>query len=195
MPVPGVHYGVRQGDRITLINQHHQPGEERIENGSRGKVLDVTRAGEVLAEFDGTGHRRTLAGEDLASVRLGYAQHNHRAQGATVTRTLVVTGGWRTSKEPAYVEASRARQGTDWFVNRDDLGVEGHDSDRIERLAAGMRRSHAQRPSLAHPELPDPEFGPGFDRPIVPSRSRLLRGIVRAVHRIAQQERLPERTR
>jgi conjugative relaxase-like TrwC/TraI family protein len=192
--VPGVHYAVRQGDRITMIDQHHQPGEERIENGSGGVVLGVRPSGDVVVEFDVTGHRRTLAGEDLADIRLGYAQHIHRAQGATVTRTLVVTGGWQTSKEPAYVEASRARNGTDWFVNREDLGVEGHDTDRIERLAASMRRSHAQTPSLAHPELPDPDYGPGFDRPIAPSRSRLP-GIVRAIHRFAQPPRTPERTR
>ncbi len=68
-----------------------------------------------------------------------------------------VTGGWQTSKEPAYVEATRARQGTDWFIAREDLGAEGHDTDRIQRLAQKMRNSHAQTPSLAHPELPDPE--------------------------------------
>jgi ATP-dependent exoDNAse (exonuclease V) alpha subunit len=81
-------------------------------------------------------------------VRLAYAQHIHRAQGATVTRTLVVTGGWQTSKEPAYVEASRAREGTDWYVNRHELGDEGHDAQRIERFAASMRRSRRQVPSL-----------------------------------------------
>ena len=158
--VPGVHYGIRQGDRIAMIEQHHQPGAERIENGSQGEVLDITPAGEALIEFDVTGRQRTFAGDDLGRVRLGYAQHIHRAQGATVTRTLVVTGGWQTSKEPAYVEASRARQGTTWYVSREDLGTEGHDTDRIQRLAQNMRRSHAQTPSLAHPELPDPEWGP-----------------------------------
>src|ERR1700722_10967827 len=161
VPIPGVHYGIRQGDRIALIDQHHTPGVERIENGSRGEVLDITPAGEVLIEFDVTGRQRTLAGDDLGRLRLGYAQHIHRAQGATVTRTLVVTGGWQTSKEPAYVEASRARQGTSWFVSRQDPGTEGHDSDPINRLAERMRHSHAQTPSLAHPELPDPDYGPG----------------------------------
>jgi conjugative relaxase-like TrwC/TraI family protein len=168
--VPGVYYGIRQGDRIAMIEQHHEPGAERIENGSQGEVLDVTLAGEALIEFDVTGRQRTLAGDDLGRVRLGYAQHIHRAQGATVTRTLVVTGGWQTSKEPAYVEASRARQGTHWYVNREDLGTEGHDTDRIQRLAANMRRSHAQTPSLAHPELPDPGWQPGRD----PLRLRTL---------------------
>ena len=93
----------------------------------------------MLVQFDVTGHQRTLAGDDLANLRLGYAQHIHRAQGATVTRTIVVTGGWQTSKEPAYVEASRARKGTDWFIAREELGTDGQDPDRIKTLAALMR--------------------------------------------------------
>jgi conjugative relaxase-like TrwC/TraI family protein len=192
--VPGVHYGVRAGDRIAMIDQHHEPGVERIENGARGEVLQITERGEVLVEFDVTAQRRTLAGDDLARLRLGYAQHIHRAQGATVTRTLVVTGGWQTSKEPAYVEASRARQGTDWYVSRDDLGIEGHDTDRIKRLAQNMSRSHAQTPSLAYPELPDPDYGPSFTQTIAPSRTRLP-GIARFLHRIAQPKPQQERTR
>ena len=193
--VPGVHYGIRAGDRVAMIEQHYEPGAERIENGSQGEVLDVTPAGEALIEFDVTGRQRTLAGDDLGRVRLGYAQHIHRAQGATVTRTLVVTGGWQTSKEPAYVEASRARNGTSWYVNREDLGTEGHDTDRIQRLAQNMRRSHAQTPSLAHPELPDPEWGSGFHHPLAPSRRSRIPGIARAINRITQPDRTPERTR
>jgi conjugative relaxase-like TrwC/TraI family protein len=194
VPVPGVHYGIRQGDRVALIDQHREPGIERIENGSRGEVLDITPAGEVLIEFDVTGRKRTLTGDDLARVRLGYAQHIHRAQGATVTRTLVVTGGWQTSKEPAYVEASRARQGTAWFVSREDLGVEGHDSDRVQRLAENMRRSHAQTPSLAHPELADRDYGTNFHRSLAPSRTSRIPGIVRAINRIVNPP-AQERTR
>ncbi len=194
--VPGVHYGVRSGDRVALIDQYREPGQERIENGSRGQVLDITLEGGVLIEFDVTGRTRTLQGDDLARLRLAYAQHIHRAQGATVTRTLVVTGGWQTSKEPAYVEASRARQGTTWFVSRQDLGIEGHDTDRIGRLAEQMRRSHAQTPSLAHPELPDIDYGPGYKPSIAPSRQRAIPGLARALHRIVQTpEHTQERTR
>jgi hypothetical protein len=192
--VPGVHYGIRQGDRIALIDQHHEPGVERIENGSRGEILNITPTGEVLIEFDVTGRKRTLTGDDLARLRLGYAQHIHRAQGATVTRTIVVTGGWQTSKEPAYVEASRARQGTTWFVSREDLGIEGHDTDRIKRLAQNMRRSRAQTPSLAHPELPDRDYGPRFHHTIAPSRTSQIPGILRTINRIVNPP-AQERTR
>jgi conjugative relaxase-like TrwC/TraI family protein len=192
--VPGVHYGVRAGDRIAMIDQHHEPGVQRIENGARGQILDISQDGEVLVEFDVTGQWRTLAGDDLGRLRLGYAQHIHRAQGATVTRTLVVTGGWQTSKEPAYVEASRARQGTDWYVSRQDLGVEGHDTDRIKRLAQNMSRSHSQTSSLEYPELPDPDYGPGFTRTIERGRPRLPT-IARVLHRIAKPPPARERGR
>ena len=196
--VPGVHYGIRAGDRVAMIDQHHRLGTKRIENGARGDVLDVTETGEVLIQFDATNQWRTLAGDDLASLRLGYASHIHRAQGATVTRTLVVTGGWQTSKEPAYVEASRAREGTDWYVNRADLGTAGHDSDRIKRLARDMSRSRTQTPSLAYPEPPGHERWPGFDRTIAsrgPERyAPRLPGLVRTLHRVVQPPP-PERTR
>jgi hypothetical protein len=134
-----------------------------------------------------------VSGDDLAKLRLGYAQHIHRAQGATVTRTLVVTGGWQTSKESAYVEASRARKGTEWFVSREDLGVEGHDSDRIQRLAQNMRRSHAQTPSLAHPGLPDRDYGPRLKLDRAPSRASRIPGVVRTISRIVTPPS-PERT-
>jgi conjugative relaxase-like TrwC/TraI family protein len=152
--IPGTHYAVRQGDRVALIDQHHEPGRQRFENGERGQILNVNQAGEVSVQFEITGRRATIAGEDLANLRLAYASHIHRAQGATVDRTVVVCGGWQTSKEPAYVEASRARHGTDWYLSRQDLGEEGHDTDRIDRLAEAMKTSRAQTPSLAHAEHP-----------------------------------------
>ncbi|HTA96015.1 MAG TPA: hypothetical protein VK730_00035 [Solirubrobacteraceae bacterium] len=57
--VPGVYYGVRTGDRVALTDQHHEPGQERIENGSRGQVLDIAPDGGVLIKFDVTARKRT----------------------------------------------------------------------------------------------------------------------------------------
>jgi hypothetical protein len=57
-----------------------------------------------------------------------------------------------------------------------------------------MSRSHAQTPSLAYPELPDPEYGPSFTRTVAPSRTRLP-GLARTLHRIAKPPPAPERTR
>ena len=70
----GVHYSVRQGDQVALIDQHHEPGQERIENGSRGEVFDVTPDGGVLIKFDVTARKRVLAGDGLAR----YQAHKER---------------------------------------------------------------------------------------------------------------------
>ncbi|MHB1860827.1 MAG: hypothetical protein ACYCUM_12120, partial [Solirubrobacteraceae bacterium] len=160
LEIPGVHYGVRAGDHVALIDQHRSVDKARVENGTRGEVRAITRDGAAIIDFDG-GHRRLLYGEDLGKLRLAYAQHVHRAQGATVDRALIVTGGWQTAKEPAYVQASRARHGADFFVNRDDLGSDGNDLQRVGRLAERMRDSRRQAPSLSlrPARLPQREYG------------------------------------
>jgi hypothetical protein len=56
-----------------------------------------------------------------------------------------------------------------------------------------MRRSHAQTPSLAHPELPDRDYGRDYTHPIAPSRRSRIPGIARTINRIVQPDRTPER--
>jgi AAA domain len=180
--LPHQHYGLREGDLIAFTKQHRTPGQPRVENGARGQVTGVHEQG-LTVTLDGSERQVNLAGEDLEALRLGYAQHVYRQQGATVERSVVVTGGWQTSKESAYVQASRARQGTEWFLAREELGLDGLDERRVNQLADKMRASRAHTPSLEHPELPDPEYGTGFIRPIAPSRSRLP-GVLRPINRL-----------
>ena len=113
--------------------------------------------------LDGSQRKVQLASENLDSLRLAYAQHVYRQQGATVERSVVLTGGWQTSKETAYVEATRARKGTDWFIAREDLGAEGQDAQRITHLAQKMTNSRAHTPSLAYPERLDPGWAPSHN--------------------------------
>ncbi len=194
IPLPHQHYGLREGDLIAFTKQHRTPGEPRVENGTRGQVIGIHDDRRVTVSLDGSERHVNLAGEDLESLRLGYAQHVYRQQGATVERSVVVTGGWQTSKESAYVQASRARQGTEWFLARDELGLQGQDDRRVTSLADKMRNSRAHTPSLAHPELPDPDWGTGFKRTLAPSRSPLP-GLARTIHRITQPDRSPDRGR
>ncbi|MGO9837946.1 MAG: ATP-dependent RecD-like DNA helicase, partial [Polyangiaceae bacterium] len=193
IPLPHQHYGLREGDLIAFTKQHRTPGEPRVENGTRGQVTRTHDHG-LTVLLDGSERTVSLAGEDLQSLRLGYAQHVYCQQGATVERSVVVTGGWQTSKESAYVQASRARHGTEWFLARDELGLEGQDERRVTSLAGKMRNSRAHTPSLAHPELPDPDWGRGFKPTLAPSRSRLP-GLARTIHRITQTDRSPDRGR
>jgi conjugative relaxase-like TrwC/TraI family protein len=175
--LPNVHYGIRDGDLVAFAQQHRPPGQPRVENGTRGEVIAVHERGVTVA-LDGSDRRVHLAQTDLDSIRLAYAQHVYRQQGATVERSVIVTGGWQTSKETAYVEASRARHGSEWFLARDELGAEGQDDRRVVRLAGMMRQSRAQTPSLAHREIPDRGWFPSRDplrlRSVLSPARRLL---------------------
>ncbi len=85
IPLPGVHYGLREGDLIAFTTQHRPRGQSRVENGTRGQVSAVHDRG-VTITLDGSERRVKLAGEHLDSLRLAYAQHVYRQQGATVER-------------------------------------------------------------------------------------------------------------
>ena len=198
VPLPGVHYGLREGDRVAFIAQHRPPGIERVENGTPRRDHSTSpQPASVTIELDGTGRQRTARrrGPRAAAARLRPA-HPPRSRARPSTRTLVVTGGWQTSKETAYVEASPApANGTDWFVARDDLGDEGHDTDRIHAspraCAAATRRHHRSRT----PSCQTASYGPGLHLPIAPSRTSPIPGIVReAINRIINPP-APERTR
>jgi hypothetical protein len=182
VPLPGVHYGLREGDLIAFTTQHRPPGQPRVENGTRGQVTNVHERGVTLT-LDGSQRKVQLAGEDLDSLRLAYAQHVYRQQGATVERSVVLTGGWQTSKETAYVEATRARHGTDWFIARDDLGNEGQDPQRITRLAQQMCNSRAQTPSIVYRERAGPDWSPSLNPLRLRSALSSTRWLTRTSHR------------
>jgi conjugative relaxase-like TrwC/TraI family protein len=194
VPLAHQHYGLREGDLITFTAQHRTPGEPRIENGSRGEVTAIGKQGGLTVRLDGSDRTVNLAGEALENLRLAYAQHVYRQQGATVERSVVITGGWQTSKESAYVQASRARHGTEWFLAREELGTDGQDEQRVYQLAGKMRSSRAHTPSLEHRELADLDYGPGFDRALAPSRSPLPR-LARTIRRTVEPDRSPDWTR
>ena len=111
IPQPGVHYGLREGDLIPFTAQHRPPVQPRVENGTRGQVSAIHDQG-VTVTLDGSQRKIQLASEHLELLRFAYAQHVYRQQGATAERSVVLTGGWQTSKETAYVEATHARHGT-----------------------------------------------------------------------------------
>ena len=168
-PLPHVHYGIRQGDLITFTHQHRSPGAPRVENGTRGEITAVHPDGSATIALDGSDRDVQLAPKDLKAIRLAYAQHVYRQQGATVERAVVLTGGWQTTKETAYVEATRARQRTDWHIARQDLGLQGQDPDRITRLAQRMTRSRAHIPTTTQQALPDPAWDPTHEPLHIPN--------------------------
>jgi hypothetical protein len=156
--LPDRPYGVAQGDEVLFASQHRVPGQQRVENGTRATVVDVderAKAVRVRTEEQPPREVDVNTGE-LDGLRLGYAQHVYKAQGLTTDRSLVLTGGWQTDRERAYVAVTRAREQTDIYAAREDLGHQGIDSDAINRLAQRISESHAQQASVTRAPIHEP---------------------------------------
>jgi ATP-dependent exoDNAse (exonuclease V) alpha subunit len=175
--LPDRPYDLAAGDEVILTGQLRPPGAERLENGTRGLVQSVDdRRDRVVLRTDEAPPRTVeFSTREFRDVRLAYAQHVYKAQGLTTDRALVLTGGWQSDRERAYVALSRARERTDVYVSREDLGEDGTDADLIERLAQRVSVSHAQQASVTREPV---ESSGGVEREerVVESRvGRVLR--------------------
>ncbi len=149
--LPGKPYGLAAGDEVIFSAQFHPPGQKRIENGIAGTVLDTARHKDRVTIETHEREPREVAVDTsrFTDLNLGYALHVYKGQGITAEASGILTGGWQTDKEHAYVALSRAREQTQIYVSREDLGEAGMDSGAIERLGERLRRSGAQEASIA----------------------------------------------
>jgi ATP-dependent exoDNAse (exonuclease V) alpha subunit len=94
-----------------------------------GTILDTGKDNRVTVQAQGPDQREVnLRTDEFSDLRLGYAQHVYKAQGRTVDQAFVLTGGWQTDRERAYVALTRATDRTDIYVSREDLGEQGMDT-------------------------------------------------------------------
>jgi conjugative relaxase-like TrwC/TraI family protein len=147
-------YGLRAGDEVIFTAAFYPPGEPRVENGTLGNVASVDGSSEIAVQTRGALEREVhVDAAEFQDMRLAYAQHVYKAQGATVDRAFVLTGGWQTDRERAYVALSRAREQTDIYASREDLGEQGMDTGAIERLGDAISESNAKQASITTPAV------------------------------------------
>ncbi|MGA8745408.1 MAG: MobF family relaxase [Solirubrobacterales bacterium] len=144
--LPGKPYGLRAGDEVIFSAQFPILGGKRVENGITGTVIDADRdRSRVTIETHEREPREVAVDTDqFSDLSLAYAVHVYKAQGITAETSGILTGGWQTDREHTYVALSRAREQTQAYVSREDLGEAGMDTGAIERLGERMRRSGAQ---------------------------------------------------
>lgn len=127
-------FGVLNGDLGTV---------ERLSVGKRGYVNAVTVRLDRQEEKGARPFVRvTFTPTNAPKLSLGYALTSHKAQGATFERAFVLAGGMMQDREMAYVQASRTRGETFFFVSEQDAGED------LAELARSMERS--RKKELAH---------------------------------------------
>jgi conjugative relaxase-like TrwC/TraI family protein len=150
--LPDRPYGLAAGDEVIFTAPHHQPGAPRVQSGTLATVKTVNSPSEVALQTKGALEREVRVDtREFHDLRLAYAQHVYKAQGATVDRGFVLMGGWQTDRERAYVALSRAREQTDIYASHEDLGNQDMDTAAIEHLGEAISETHAKQPSIATP--------------------------------------------
>ena len=152
--IPDGPYSLAGGDQVIFTKAMFVPSDKRVENGTRGQVVNTNSEENTLTvQTEGAQSREVdVNTSEFKDIRLGYAQHVYKAQGLTVERSHVLIGGWQTDRERAYVALSRSKEQTDIYTSREDLGEQGMNQGAIERLGEAMSESNAQQASIATPE-------------------------------------------
>ena len=185
--LPGKPYGLRAGDEIIFTAKYPVPGEQRVKNGITGTVIDASRREDKVTIKTNEHEPREVEVDTskFSELSLSYAVHVNKGQGITAETSGVLIGGWQTDKEHAYVTVSRAREQTQIYVSREDLGEQGFDTGAMERLAEKMKRSRAQQVTITKRLAQD--------RPAEPERTVKQRELERCTE-ASQQHKPPHRT-
>jgi conjugative relaxase-like TrwC/TraI family protein len=149
--LPDKPYGLASGDEIIFTAQHQIPGQKRVENGITGTITHTSRDEDKVTIKTNEREPRDVQIDtgEFNDLSLAYAVHVHKGQGLTTETSGILTGGWQTDRERTYVAVSRAREQTQIYLAREDLGEHGLDTDAIERLADRMQHSGAQEATIA----------------------------------------------
>jgi conjugative relaxase-like TrwC/TraI family protein len=155
--LPDKPYGLAQGDEVIFTDKFKMRRQKRVENGITGTVIGTSRDDEKVTILTREKPPRevNVDTEKFSEISLAYAVHIRKGQGMTAETSGLLAGGWQTDKEHIYVSLSRAREQTDVYITREDLGEKGMDVGAIERFGERMKRSRAQEASITK-ELADP---------------------------------------
>lgn len=122
---------IYERDRVVFTKNRRE-----VKNGEFGVVLSIDSVrGKMEVELD-SGAVIGVSNWGLEGVRLGYASTTHKAQGATVDRAFVLFDNEMQDLHLSYVQASRARGETRFYVDREVAG---------EALANISRKVEVQR--------------------------------------------------
>jgi conjugative relaxase-like TrwC/TraI family protein len=148
--LPGKPYGLAAGDEVIFTDKFRIKRLKRVENGITGTVIHANPEQNkvTILTRERPPRKVQVDTEKFSEISLAYAVHIRKGQGLTSETSGILAGGWQTDKEHMYVSLSRARERTDLYVSREDLGEQGMDTGAIERLGERMARSRAQQASI-----------------------------------------------
>ena len=139
--LPGKPYGLAPATKSSSRPSSRSPARSGSRTGSPApsSMPPATQTGSRSRPTSASPAKCAVDTDQFSDLSLAYAVHVYKAQGITAETSGILTGGWQTDREHAYVALSRAREQTQIYVSREDLGEAGT-GYRRDRTA---RRAHA----------------------------------------------------
>lgn len=133
-----------KGDRVMIATTDTEKG---YTNGDAGRVVGMdAKAGTIEVKLDRTGETVKVNTQE-AEVRHGYAMTTHKSQGSTYDRATVYLDS-NTSREMAYVQASRAKEETHFVTTRHSVAEMRRDTPAPEALQNAVDQVAAAREAV-----------------------------------------------
>ena len=115
---------LHRSDRVLFTRNSRWYG---VQNGSLGTVTEVDVKNGILSVKLDQGKLVMVPVKKYSHLKLGYAITTHKAQGANTENAFVLLGGPSQDRELSYVQASRARGTTRFFLGKLDAGEDLRD--------------------------------------------------------------------
>ncbi len=138
---------IHQKDRVMFTRNSRTLG---VMNGDMGTALRAVGERLLLVRLD-SGRTVTVPLADYEHLKLGYCLTAHKGQGVTCEQAYVLLGEDMQDLHLSYVQASRAREVTHLFTDRDSAGDDL--SDLVGRMSRERQKTLARDVTN---ELPSP---------------------------------------
>jgi ATP-dependent exoDNAse (exonuclease V) alpha subunit len=140
-----------EGDRVMLGS-----GGKGHLNGDGGRVVGMEKD-HVSVKLDRTGETVQVKPAE-AEMRHGYAITTHKSQGSTYDRAVVYLDAKTTSREMSYVQASRARESTDFVTTKHAIKEMRQDMPASAELNKAVRDVQDRREAEGRVRGGDPDL-------------------------------------
>jgi len=123
-----------EGDRVLFTKNSKKLG---VANGDLGTITEIDKKNKKFSVQLDSGSKASIDVENYDNLKLGYAITAHKSQGGTFQNSYLYVGSTGLEdREISYVKASRAKNTTQFFMDKEVAG------EGLKDISKTMTKSH-----------------------------------------------------
>ena len=123
-----------EGDRVLFTKNNKKLG---VANGDLGTITEIDKENKKFSVQLDSGSKASINVQSYDNIKLGYAITAHKSQGGTFQNSYLYVGSsGLEDREISYVKASRAKNTTRFFMDKEVAG------EGLKNISKTMTKSH-----------------------------------------------------